>query len=50
MKHLHVRAVWESEHDVEVPDDFQVVPGGLDDDVVDQIDPRHAELVDWTVA
>lgn len=45
MKTVRVVAVWESVHDVEVPDDFNADV----EDVVDQLDCRHAELVDWSV-
>lgn len=46
MKTLQIRCVWETSHEVEVPDDYE--PGStLDEEWADQVDTSTASLVDW---
>lgn len=50
MKEVTIHCTWKSDHTVEVPDDFEV-PGSLSDfpeDVLEQLTPLTAELVDWS--
>lgn len=49
MKTITIECTWRSTHEVEVPDDFEVT-GDLSDfppEVLDEITPVNAELVDW---
>lgn len=50
MKSLTINCRWESNHTVEVPDDFEL-PESLHDwpqDILDQVDTLGAMLTDWT--
>jgi hypothetical protein len=49
MKTITITCTWESTHEIEVPDDFEV-PDSLDGfppEVLDEIDSSTASLVDW---
>ncbi len=46
-KVLRIRAVWETDEEIDVPDDYE--PGDPDSAIVDRLSSRHAVLVDWSV-
>ncbi len=48
MKVLHVRALWESTCEVEVPDDYDQA-NALAIVVEEQLSPHSVDLVDWRV-
>lgn len=49
---IHVVATWETEHDIEVPEDVEFTPGELNGEIADAINesgtPWHT-LLDWEV-
>jgi hypothetical protein len=48
MKVVTVRAVFQLNQDVEVPDDYEFA-GNIDSVWAEQLDPGMAELVDWDI-
>lgn len=49
MKTITIRCTWESVHDIEVPDDFEVPTrlSAFPEDALEEMSSHTAELVDW---
>jgi hypothetical protein len=50
MKTITITCTWESTHEIEVPDDFEMSDSRLSDfppEALEEMKPTTAELVDW---